>query len=74
MAETDWGYCKECRWWQLEPNSAAENLTMGLCIDDELQPYLLRVSGISGCNRFMHGKPAHATGSSDAPPHAQPRK
>ena len=58
MADSEWGLCKDCKWWQIEPKAAVENLTMGLCIDEKLQPFLLRVSGNSGCNRFMPGKPA----------------
>ena len=57
MAEHEWGLCKDCKWWQLEPKAVVENLTMGLCIDEKLQAYRLRVSGNSGCNRFMPGKP-----------------
>ncbi len=70
----EWGLCKDCKWWQIEPKASAENLTLGLCIDEELQPYKLRVSGNSGCNRFMSGKPAHARGSSAAPPTAEPAR
>jgi hypothetical protein len=51
-----------------------ENLTLGLCIDEDLQPFLLRVSGKSGCNRFIPGKPARAAGSSEAPPRAKPTR
>jgi hypothetical protein len=47
---------------------------MGFCIDEKLQPFRLRVSGNSGCNRFMSGKPARAVGSSEAPPAAQPAR
>ena len=53
------------------PRRAIENLTMGLCIDEELQPFRLRISGNGGCNRFMAGKPARASGSSAAPPVAE---
>jgi hypothetical protein len=74
MAEREWGLCKDCKWWQIEPKAAIENLTMGLCIEEELQPYRLRVSGNSGCNRFLTGKPAHAEGSGAAPPTAQPTR
>jgi hypothetical protein len=49
-------------------------LTLGQCIDEELQPFLLRVSGISGCNRFMPGEPARAKGSGEAPPKAKPTR
>jgi hypothetical protein len=71
---TEWGLCKECKWWQLEPHAPVENLTMGLCIDEKLQRFRLRVSGNSGCNRFMEGSPAHARGSSERPPSAQPQR
>ena len=47
---------------------------MGLCIEEQLQPFLLRVSGNSGCNSFMEGEVAHATGSSSAPPTAKPTR
>jgi hypothetical protein len=67
-----WGLCKACKWWQIEPQVAIENTTMGLCIDEQLQPFQLRVSGNSGCNRFMEGKPARAKGSGEAPPVAAP--
>jgi len=73
MSES-WGFCKDCKWWQLEPAAAPANLTLGLCIDEELQPFALRVSGVSGCNRFMEGKPAHAKGSGEAPPTAKPMR
>jgi hypothetical protein len=74
MANSAWGLCKECKWWQTEPDASTANTTVGLCIDEELQPYLLRVSGNSGCNRFMKGKPAHAVGSGAAPPTAKPTR
>jgi len=70
-AKSEWGLCKDCKWWQLEPRAEANNLTLGLCIEEKLQPFLLRVSGISGCNLFMPGKPAHAKGSAAAPPTAE---
>jgi hypothetical protein len=72
MAESEWGLCKDCKWWQIEPQAAVENLTMGLCIEEQLQPFRLRVSGNSGCNRFLPGQPARAQGSGQAPPEAQP--
>jgi len=68
MGAQRWGECKDCKWWQIETDAAVENLTMGLCIDEELQPYRLRVSGNSGCNRFMAGAVARAKGSGAAPP------
>jgi hypothetical protein len=74
MPDHDWGLCKDCKWWQIEPDATIGNLTLGLCIDEILQPFLLRVSGISGCNRFMPGEPARAEGSSEAPPAARPTR
>jgi hypothetical protein len=71
---SDWGLCKDCKWWQIEPEASPENLTVGLCIDEDLQPFRLRVSGNSGCNRFMQGEPAMAKGSSSAPPTAKPQR
>ena len=62
MATDEWGLCRDCKWWQIEPKAAIENLTMGLCIDEDLQVFVFRVSGNSGCNRFMAGKPARAAG------------
>jgi hypothetical protein len=73
MAE-DWGPCKGCKWWQVEPEATIEPTTMGLCIDEQLQPYALRVSGNSGCNRFMKGTPARAQGSSKQPSTASPQR
>ena len=70
----EWGLCKDCKWWQIEPDAGATNTTMGLCIEEKLQPFLLRVSANSGCNRFMPGKPAKAEGSGSAPPTAGPTR
>jgi hypothetical protein len=72
MASHEWGLCRDCKWWQIEPKATVENLTLGLCIDEDLQRFQFRVSGNSGCNRFMPGKPARAAGSSEAPPAAEP--
>jgi hypothetical protein len=69
-----WGLCKDCKWWQIEPDAKPADATMGLCIDEDIWPFLLRVSGNSGCNRFMPGKPATAAGSSKAPPEAKPTR
>jgi hypothetical protein len=70
--DTQWGLCKACRWWQIEPEAVVEDATLGLCIDDDLQPLQLLVSGNSGCNHFMEGEPARAEGSSGQPPTAAP--
>lgn len=72
MPKSSWGLCTDCKWWQLEPRAKRTDHTLGLCIDEELQPFRLRVSGDSGCNRFMEGEPARAKGSSTAPPRARP--
>ncbi len=69
-----WGLCKDCKWWQIEPKASIENTTIGECIDEDLQRFALRVSGNSGCNRFMKGKPARAEGSSAQPPAAKPAR
>jgi hypothetical protein len=73
-SDSEWGECKDCKWFQVEPGAHVDDGTMGLCIDEELQPYLLRVSGNSGCNRFMEGEVAYASGSSAAPPTAKPTR
>jgi hypothetical protein len=74
MAASDWGMCKECQWWQIDPEASLGNTTMGVCIEDALQPFRLRVSGNSGCHRFTPGQPTHAVGSSAAPPTAEPQR
>lgn len=74
MQHGEWGLCKDCKWWQIEPEGAIENTTMGLCIEEKLQPLRLRVSGNSGCNRFAAGNPARAEGSGEAPPTAEPKR
>jgi len=74
MTEKRWGECKNCEWWQIEPEAAIDNQTMGLCIDENLQSYQLLVSGESGCNRFSKGTPAHAKGSSSRPPTSKPSR
>ena len=74
MAASDWGLCKECRWWQIDPGATAADNTMGLCTEEALQPFRLRVSGSSGCNHFAPGEPAQAAGSSAAPPKAEPQR
>jgi hypothetical protein len=70
MSANDWGLCKDCKWWQMEPDARIAGTTLGLCIDEKLQDFRLRVSGNSGCNRFMEGTPARRVGSSAAPPTA----
>jgi hypothetical protein len=72
MANTTWGLCMDCQWWQIEPRAKVSKTTLGLCIEEKLQPFLFRVSGDSGCNRFTEGEVARARGSSQAPPAAEP--
>ena len=69
-----WGLCKDCKWWQIEPDDEVADSTLGLCIDEKLQPYRLSVTGNSGCNRFMPGSPARAKGSGAQPPNAKPTR
>jgi hypothetical protein len=68
----NWGVCKNCKWWQIEPDASVANTTTGLCIDEDMQPFKLLVSGNSGCNHFKDGEPARAKGSSGHPPKAAP--
>lgn len=70
----DWGLCIQCKWWQLEPDADLEKTTHGLCIDERLQDFRLRVSGGSGCNRFVNGVPGRAAGSGTCPPVAKPAR
>lgn len=70
----DWGLCISCKWWQIEPDAEVEPQTSGYCIDEELQPFQLSVTGNSGCNRYMSGKPARGEGSSEKPPTATPAR
>lgn len=74
MSASEWGLCEDCKWWQIEPTAGVENSTLGLCIEEKLQAFRVRVSGNSGCNRFMPGKPARAEGSGEAPPTAKPTR
>lgn len=74
LQNSNWGLCKDCKWWQIEPMAPITQDTMGLCIEESLQPFLLRVSGNSGCNVYGGGEPARAKGSSDIPPTAKPMR
>ena len=69
-----WGLCRDCKWWQIEPGAAIEPATVGMCIEEQLQPFVLRISATGGCNVFVDGEPARAKGSSDAPPTAKPTR
>jgi hypothetical protein len=70
----EWGLCKDCKWWQIEPGARIAATTAGYCIEEKLQPFKLRITGAGGCNRFMLGKPAHGRGSSEKPPTAVPAR
>ena len=74
MAASDWGMCKDCEWWQIDPGAKIADNTMGVCTEEALQPFRLRVSGESGCNHYTPGEPTHAAGSSATPPTAQPHR
>jgi hypothetical protein len=51
-SDSSWGLCMNCQWWQIEPTAKIAEETVGLCIDENLQPYRLSITGIGGCNRF----------------------
>jgi len=74
MAASDWGLCKDCHWWQIDPGAKIADHTMGICTAEALQPFQLRVSGNSGCHHSASGAPTHAAGASAAPPTAQPHR
>jgi hypothetical protein len=63
-----WGFCKDCKWWQIEPDAASADETLGTCIDEDLVAFQLLVSGNSGCIHFMEGEPARAPGAASHPP------
>jgi hypothetical protein len=33
MAASDWGMCKDCQWWQIDPGATIADHTMGLCTE-----------------------------------------
>ncbi|MEW4455541.1 hypothetical protein AB1L30_22920 [Bremerella sp. JC817] len=69
-----WGLCKNCKWWQIEPDASVTDQTAGFCIEEDLQPFNLRITGNGGCNSYVHGEPARAEGSSAKPPEAAPQR
>jgi hypothetical protein len=73
-SDSEWGLCVDCKWWQIEPGAKIEPSTAGYCIDENLQPFQLRITGDGGCNRFMPGTPARGKGSSEKPPTAVPAR
>ena len=64
----EWGLCKECKWWQIEPRASVSSRTVGVCIEESMQKFRLRIAGNGGCTMFKEGKPARAKGSADKPP------
>lgn len=70
MAGQNWGECKSCRHFEIEPAATPANNTMGLCIVNDHEPHHLRVSGSCGCDLFANGQAAHAPGASHVPPDA----
>lgn len=74
MNSQNWGECMHCQWWQIEPHASIAKHTMGLCIEEQLLPFQLRVAGDSGCNRFKEGEPARQEGSSERPTVAEPQR
>jgi hypothetical protein len=74
MAASEWGMCKDCQWWQIDPEARVANTTMGVCTEEALQPFRLRVSGHRGCTHDTPGQPTQAAGSSASPPTAEPHR
>jgi hypothetical protein len=64
----NWGLCKDCKWWQIEPDAKVSDRTVGVCIEDSLHEFRLRITGNGGCTVFTEGKPGRHEGSSDRPP------
>jgi hypothetical protein len=71
---SSWGLCINCTWWQIEPAATLASTTHGRCIEQSLQPCLLRVSGGSGCGLFVGGEPARVEGAAACPPAAKPTR
>lgn len=65
-----WGLCKDCKWWQIEPDAKVDDRTMGMCIEEELFPFRVSIPGDGGCNRFIAGDVAREAGSGVQPPTA----
>jgi hypothetical protein len=72
--DSQWGLCLTCKWWQIEPTAEVSNQTLGQCIDESLQAFMLSVTGSSGCNKYVAGIPARAAGSGAQPPTAEPSR
>jgi hypothetical protein len=51
MADKNWGNCKGCRYFGTHhPNPGDTDVAR--CMEPDLQPFELQVSGTSGCNEF----------------------
>ncbi|SFI59447.1 hypothetical protein [Planctomicrobium piriforme] len=67
----NWGLCRACRWWQIEPDTTTNEKTVGVCAEEQLAHFQLSVMGHCGCNLFVEGRPARIEGSSEQPPIVQ---
>ena len=63
MCET-WGRCKECMYWQIEPDAEISASSLGTCGESKLAPFQLSVKGGCGCVAFMPGLPERRAGAS----------
>ena len=66
--DKNWGQCKSCKMWQIEPDAEIAEDTMGVCVAEKLTKYQLRVSGGSGCNIYKSGEVQRVEGSSALEP------
>jgi hypothetical protein len=64
----NWGLCRACRWWQIEPDAAINEKTIGRCVEEHLVELQLSVMGHCGCSHFVEGRPLRVEGSSEQPP------
>ncbi len=59
---SNWGNCRHCQSWQIEPEQVVQTLTIGRCNDDYLKKHTLTVTADCGCSRFVEGQPQSLTG------------
>ena len=64
----NWGLCRECKWWQIDPDATVSDHTVGVCIEESLHDFRLRIAGNGGCTMFVKGTPCRHEGSSEKPP------
>ena len=74
MGASDWGLCNDGHWWPMAPEASPANTTLGVRVEEALQPFGLHLSGNRGCPHGTPGEPAHAAGSSTAPPTVEPQR